>query len=322
MRREVDLCAYLAYITSMPRLNIYLPDDVYELASRWREHANLSEICAHAIRDEFQAANSHRSAPAILDALRPPAPLETDLVDRYGLAEVLVTEAPSEPLQLRETLGQRTARYLDQRICDGSILAMAGGRQTWCVVRNLSPRRVRVTITALGFQQTDPRLLHVHPNTLTTLLWLLYSPRSEAHLVGASSTQWPWSGVLPERDYVSYFVVASCSQFAPHSQFASLLGAEATAELGHQSVIGDFAYAFFSSRRLVPTSFVLPNSTIAPTLLRALSQRGDTRVMMVAGGSDKLTSIRMALKLGLCNCLITDTETAHSLLASRGGEVP
>ena len=42
----------------MPRLNIYLPAEVYELADRARESANLSEICARAIRDELEAAGA------------------------------------------------------------------------------------------------------------------------------------------------------------------------------------------------------------------------------------------------------------------------
>src|SRR5438046_1382294 len=134
----------------MARLNISLPDDLYETAKRWRGTKNLSEICTRALREELEAAELDREAPRnLFTALRAPSSLERALMERFSLVEVRLTEATDTLVELPETLGNEAARYLDSRICDDSLLAIAGGRQMWRVVRNLSPRSVRLTITAL-----------------------------------------------------------------------------------------------------------------------------------------------------------------------------
>jgi DNA-binding transcriptional regulator LsrR (DeoR family) len=299
----------------MPRLNIYLPAEIYELADRSRDSANLSEICARAIRDELEAVQSHRVAPSLGTLLRAPTPLESALVRRFGLAEALVIEAPAEESARREALGRAAAQYLDRTLIDGAQLAIAGGRQSWCVARNLAPRRLRVDITALGVGQADPQLLHVHANTLTTLLWLLYSPRSTAHLIGADATASPWSAPTATRDDVSYFLVGSCATFDRRAPFARLLGAAAVDALITAGAVGDFAYLFFDSAgELVPGPAVAPQSVISAPTLHALAKRSDARIMLVAGGEEKLAAMRHTLNLGLANMVVTDTETAERLL--------
>jgi DNA-binding transcriptional regulator LsrR (DeoR family) len=303
----------------MPRLNIYLPAEVYELADRARESANLSEICARAIRDELAAAQSHRAAPSLGTLLRAPTPLEATLVRRFGVAEALVVEAPAEESARREALGRAAAAYLDRNLVDGAQLAIAGGRQSWCVARNLSPRRLRLEITALGFGQADPQLLHVHANTLTTLLWLLYSPRSTAHLIGAGAAPSPWSTPLAKRDGVSYFLIASCASLDRRAPFARLIGDAAVDALTAAGAAGDFAYLFFDDAgKHVPGPATAPQAVIPAPSLRALAKRRDARIMLVAGGEEKLAAMRATLKLGLANMVVTDTETAERLLEGTG----
>ncbi|HEV2550351.1 MAG TPA: sugar-binding domain-containing protein [Stellaceae bacterium] len=299
----------------MPRLNIYLPAEVYELADRARDSANLSEICARAIRDELEAAASHRAAPSLGALLRAPTPLEARLIRRHHLAEAVVVEAPTAESARREALGRAAAQYLDRNLVDGAQLAIAGGRQSWCVARNLAPRRLRLDITALGVGQADAQLLHVHANTLTTLLWLLYSPRSTAHLIGAGAASAPWAKPLPKRDEVSYFLVASCAALDPRAPFARLIGDDAVGSLIAAGAVGDFAYLFFDAAgKPVPGPATAPQAIIPAPALRALAMRADGRIMLVAGGDEKLSVMRAALKLGLANMVVTDTETAERLL--------
>jgi DNA-binding transcriptional regulator LsrR (DeoR family) len=299
----------------MPRLNIYLPAEVYELADRARDSANLSEICARAIRDELEAAVSHRAAPALATLLRAPTPLEAKLVRRYRLAEALVVEAARAESERREALGRAAAQYLDRNLVDGAELAIAGGRQSWCVARNLSPRRLRLEITALGLGQADPQLLHVHANTLTTLLWLLYSPRSTAHLIGAGAAPSPWAKPPPMRDDATYFLIASCAPLDPRAPFARLIGDGALKALTAAGAVGDFAYLFFDAAgKIVPGPATAPQAIIPAPSLRALAKRPDARLMLVAGGVEKFAAMRATLRLGLANMVVTDTETAERLL--------
>ena len=302
----------------MARLNIYLPDDLYELAQSRRGLTNLSGICARALREELVAADHHRSTPAFLEALRPPTALEREIGSRYRLTDVLIHDLAHEE-DLRHELGALAARYLDRHIVDGALLAIAGGRQMWCCVRNISPRHVRISINALGFQQNDPRILHVHSNTLVTLLWLLYSPRSHANLIDSAAFHSRWQTDLPEREYPSYFVMASCSSFNTDTPFSQLIGDDATQKLISLGAYGDFAYVFLD--RLgspIDVTFDSPRSTFPSGTLEALAMRPDTRVLLVAGGEEKIAVMRLVLRAHLCNVLVTDSKTATELLELEG----
>lgn len=320
MRIYVDLCAYSLYKSDMPRVNIYLPNDVHELAERWRDDASLSEICARAIRDEFDAREVHRAPPALLEAIRQPTTLERALTDAYGLAEVFAVESGQTGLAIHEALGAVAAKYMDRNVCDDSLIAVAGGRQMWCTVRNLSPRRVRTTITALGLHHADPKVLHVHPNTLATFLWLLYSPRSAAYIIGSGAKPEMWAAPLESKDRPSYFVLSSCGKFDTNGSLAGLLGNDVSRQLDDSGAAGDYAYNFLNDfGEQLPVSIDAPQFTLAPKQLKAMSKRSDARVVLIAGGANKLHMINIILEARLCNVLITDAESANQLLRQQGG---
>lgn len=298
----------------MPRLNVYLPDDVYDLASRWRDRSNLSEICARAIRDELNAAEGNRSLGSFLAPFRAPTLLEAELRETFALQDVAIADFADDPSRDRDAIGREAASYLDRNLSDGSLLGLAGGRQMWSVVRNLSPRRLNLKIAALGLHRADPVLLHVHPNTLVTLLWLLYSPRSEAHTIGSSPNQY-WTDLLPEREHPTYFVVSSCSPFDQSASFARLLGEETTKHLKQRRVSGDYAYVFLDSDGSEITIPPMRDEfKLSASYLQTLSARRDARTLLVAGGIEKLEIMKNALSAKLCNTLITDERTARSLL--------
>lgn len=299
----------------MPRLNIYVPNDVYDLASRWRETANLSEICARAIRDELGAAESGRTPFAVNSLLDAPTPTEDSLNRRFGLIESVVVPI-EDAAEMRDRLGRAAAKYLDRNLCDGAQIAVAGGRQIWSTVRQLSPRRINATITALGTQQADPQELHAHPNTLATLLWLLYSPRSTARVIGSHSEIADWTACPPLKGAPSYFVLGSCSPLSAGSAFAKLIGAEAVTRLHQKGVIGDFAYTFIDRQGTVTnTRLPDPQVTLSADIFQNLSGRPDARVILVAGGTEKFEMISATLSARLCNVLVTDLDTAQRLMA-------
>jgi deoxyribonucleoside regulator len=307
----------------MARLNISLPAEVYEATKRWRGTRNLSQICAEALSRELGAADSARSGESLRSLLQPKSDLERALGRRYGLADAMTVGVPDEPEELRSLLGRSAAEYLNRWVCDGALLSVAGGRQIWEVVRQLSPRSVDVTITALGVEQNDPELLHVHPNTLITILWLLYSPAAKARLVGAKlRRKSPWTADLPPRQRPTYFVLASCGPFSRASAFARLLGPGAAKAMEDHEIAGDFAYVFFDeggdlvdlSAVVAASDLPMDTSFLPATTLRQLATRPDTRVVLVAGGAGKLSIIRLALRHRLCNVLITDEMSAEALL--------
>src|SRR5688572_15521777 len=125
----------------MPRLNIYLPEDVFELANRWRDAKNLSEICAKAIKDELGAEEEERAYSRVLEKVRPHTELELAILQRFSLADIRIAETPTDAKLLRDAIARTAASYLDANFCDDAVIGIAGGRQTWSVVQHLSPRR-------------------------------------------------------------------------------------------------------------------------------------------------------------------------------------
>ena len=121
------------------------------------------------------------------------------------------------------------------------------------------------------------------------------------------------------RDEVSYFLVTSCAPLDRRAPFARLIGDDAVESLIGDGAVGDFAYLFFNETgKLVPGPATAPQSVISAPSLRALAKRGDARIMLVAGGAEKLAAMRHTLKLGLANMVVTDIETAERLLEGRG----
>ncbi len=302
--------------SQMGRLNVSLPDDLAPLVSKWRRKINLSEICAQALRAELAAVESHRSAAALLSKIhRPASPLEQRLTERYGLADVRVSGDPVEhEAGLRESLGGLAAEYLSQKLGTGAVLAIAGGRQSWCIVQHLGPRPLEISIVALGYRQNDPHGLHAHANTRTTWLWLLFGPRAVARLVGGDPEE-VLNASLPAQPEPKYFVVASCAPFSAGGPLARLLGEEITSTLLARGVASDFAYNFFDKHGgLVRVAIPGDQSILSAGCLSSLSRRPDARVVLVAGGRQKVGTIRLVLEAKLCNTLVTDTATARDLL--------
>ncbi len=301
----------------MARLNISVPDNLYDLTLKWRSRVNLSEVCARALQQELEALEFHRTVGELFSTLRTPTKLESEIASRYGLSEALVSDTSPDPVNIREALGELAANYLNRYLCDDSLLAVGGGRQMWCVVRNLKPRQLKITITGLGVSQNDPRVLHAHSNTLTTLLWLLFSPRADARIVGGDghNIHSIWKSDLLSADYPKYFVVGSCGPFDESCHLGPLLGQEATRYLLSRNVCGDFLYQFFDTEgELISTPPLKHDSILSVDLLRRMSKRADSKIILVAGGSEKLKTLRFTLKSGLCNVLITDLETGRLLL--------
>src|SRR5262249_23525159 len=154
-------------------------------------------------------------------------------------------------------------------------------------------------------------VLHAHANTLATMLWLLFSPRASARLVGANPEE-ILDPSLPLESYPKYFVVGSCAPFEADCPLARLLGNESSSLLLSRGASADFLYNFFDkSGRPVAVSLPGDQSILSAGCLSSLCKRPDTRVLLVAGGREKMGAIRSTLEAKLCNVLVTDIATAQ-----------
>ena len=82
----------------------------------------------------------------------------------------------------------------------------------------------------------------------------------------------------------------------------------------------DFGYNFLDKTgNEIPLSIGSPNFKLGLDTLRDLSRREDARVVLVAGGTEKVGAIATTLNTSACNTLITDTITAIRLIEKGGG---
>ena len=299
----------------MPRLNVYLPDDLMPLVDRWRDRVNLSEVCTAALRDSLLALESGRAIGPLLQQLfGAPTDLEAKLAERFNLRRAIVGSM-SHGEDERDVIARRTASFLDRTLFDGVTLAVGGGRQMWSVVRNASARALRVRLCAVGIGQVDPRVLHAHPNTLVTLLWLLFSPRATASLVGSNEFGSLWRATEPVSEQLSRVMIGSCADFSAQSPFADLLGVSNASDLCSQGVRADFLGVFLTENGETVNAPDFASSSL-PTAgsLRANSLRSDTLIVLAAGGPTKIRAMQLTLSAGLCNSVVTDENTALALL--------
>ena len=302
----------------MPRLNVYVPDDLAPLVDRWRERVNLSEVCTGALRESLEALESGRSIGPLLDHLKGPTDLEREVATRFRLRRAIIANRSADHADERQTIATAAADFLDRTLAGDTALGIAGGRQMWEVVRRLRPRPLRVKLAAIGTGQVDPTVLHAHPNTLVTLLWLLYAPSATAHLVGASAFRTMWAPDGPEFPDLRRLLIASCSPFDPGGPYSQLLGTRVVNDLQRRAAAGDFMGIFLDRKgQSLSEGGDAPASVLDADVLEANARRDDTIVVLAAGGTGKLPMIRLTLAAGLCNTLITDDSTARALAHPR-----
>jgi DNA-binding transcriptional regulator LsrR (DeoR family) len=301
----------------MARVNIYLPDGLAADIKRLPYELNLSKICSAAIRETIDARDAVRSPDSLLRHLFW-SPAESDLTHRYRhLRKILVGKPMGDEDDARATVAYWTAYTIDQMVCANLQLAIAGGAQIWSAVRHLKPRRLRMSISALGFGQVDTRAPHLHANALVTLLSLLYAPHSKPLLVGSPAFRNDWSLDAPVDDMnLRRMIVGSCAPFDPKSAYAEVLGPEITELLVDERVVGEFLGVFLTAdgRAIEPYVPGAAVSHISSADLREHAKRNDTLVVLAASGKPKFEIMRRVLEAELCNMLVTDEPTAAALL--------
>jgi DNA-binding transcriptional regulator LsrR (DeoR family) len=313
------MCVYDAPYYDMPRLNIYVTDELDLELRRHPGEINISRVCADAIRAHLAAHASNRSIDWLFtSAFDAPTELDNRLRQRFALRAATAGETwgTEEP---HEIVAMRASEFLNRTVSEGLRIAVGGGTQIYSITRRLEPRNLGMHIWALGYGQVDHEMPHVHPNAVTTFLSLLYAPRSKAALVGAQRFRdyWSWTARIPQSDQnVKRLIVGSCAMFDAESPYAKVLGKEMTDFLMDEHVMGDFLGVFIKPDGTIiePYAPSMTVSHIPSSDLRAFSKRDDAMVLLAAAGGAKVKLIRQVLELGLCNALITDDKTARALL--------
>lgn len=300
----------------MPRLNIYLPEDLHFELDLYREQMNLSEICATAIRSELRALKTgvpRTQLPGGADWSRSAA--EAEIARRFELR--LVRVVPGAGLDTGiEPVAKASAELIDSLVRDGMSIAVGGGSQMSAMLSHLRPRNARVHVSAIGYGHVDRELPHVHPNMIATRLSLLYA-RSTVSLVGDPMLRERWPLVSSGGgDELMRVIIGGCSRWESASAHARLLGPEIEALLDEQRAVGDYLGVFLDAegKTIEPYLPSAPVSNIGSGALYAYARRPDTLVVLVAALFLKLEAVVMALSARLCNALILDEDSASILI--------
>lgn len=305
----------------MPRLNIYIPDDLDLALRNYPGEMNISKVCAAALRAQLAAKEDPRIASSMFFSFfDKPSWIEQIVLQRYRwLTWVAAPDVIFEGEDPSDIAAEVTSQFLDRTFFEGCVLGIGGGAQIWDIVRRLERRNLGMNLWAIGYGHVDKELPHLHPNSIVTLLSILYAPRSEPHLVGAERLDraWHFPTLFPkDQRSVKRYLIGSCSMFDADSPYARLLGEEMTDFLTEENVMGDFLGVFIApdGRLIEPYAPGMTVSHVPSTDLRELAKRDDTIVLLSASGRHKAKLIRAVIEARLCNALITDLETACSVV--------
>jgi deoxyribonucleoside regulator len=263
--------------------------------------------------------------------------LEAALVDRFRLRDAVVIPL-GERRDLKEDLGTAAARYFEKVAADGARVGLSCGFTLYHLIHALRERRFRdLELYPLSGESTL-QLVDLFPNTLVGMMAAKYRPHVTAYALPVQVLGSFASAQRERRRLLQKGEVRRIYEAAGDVDIAlvgiGMIG-EATAgfcslaefykvsvrRLRALGVVGEINYHPFDQhgdlidrRELRPlTQRVL---AIPPSRLRDLSAQYGKLVIAVAGGPDKREAILGAMRGRFANVLVTDEETAETLLAA------
>jgi deoxyribonucleoside regulator len=263
--------------------------------------------------------------------------LEAALVERFQLRDAVVIPL-GEPRDIKEDLGVAAARYFEKVAADHARIGVSCGYTLYCLIRALRERRFRdLELYPLSAESTL-ELVDLFPNTLVGMMAAKYRPHVRAyalpvHVLGSlAEIERERRRLLRTNEVRRIFDAANNVDIA-------LVGigliAEATAgfcsladfygvsvkRLRALGVVGEINYhPFGRDGEIIDRKELRPLTRrvfgVPPTRLRELSGLPGRLVIVAAGGPEKRDAILGAMRGRFANVLVTDEDTAATLLAS------
>ena len=255
------------------------------------------------------------------------ADIEHQLATKYNINEVLTaTPSTRHPQTIRATIGSVAANYLLRCIQGNECIAVTWGNTLLSVVDALPPRnypnlRIIQSLGGLSQPNSDVNgadIVRRMAQTLGSKPILLFAPG----LVGKKEIR---DALIADPQISSVLEIAAKAQIAivgigainPSSTLIShnIFSENDIKRIIQKGAIGDIGLRFFNQNGL-PIEDEVDDRIIGLTLqqLKKIS-----RVIGVAAGPEKIPAIRACLKSRLIDVLITDDQTAYTLLKETGG---
>lgn len=250
--------------------------------------------------------------------------LEDAVRDRFGLRDVVIADAPDEDSGLLRSLGAAGAAYLESTLTGSDRIGISSWSSTLLATADaMSPSTIRtavsvvqviggvgnpsVQVSATRLAEQFARVTGATPAFLNAPGFVSSSTVRDALLadpfISELATQWEQLSVL-------LVGIGSLEPSPLLKQSGNALGAEELGALRALGGVGDVCLRFFDDTgRALDSSLDERIVGISPEALREVP-----RVVGIAGGRAKLRAIRAAVQGGWVNILITDLDTARSLL--------
>ncbi len=253
--------------------------------------------------------------------------IEKALEKKYALQEAVVIEAadPNSEESVSMQIGQAAAEYFIRTLRSGDRIGLSWGTTLSAMVRSIPPQSIDdihivQLIGGLGYPE-----LEMHANNLCQQIARLLNCRlsllpapgvvdsKKVKSVILSDSHIQQTMTLFEKINVAYVGIGSLTSKSHQMGDHTIISDKEMAELQEKEAIGNIALRFFDHNGMHIRSEL--DDRIIGIEFDQIKQI--KRIVGVAGGPQKSELIRAALKGDLINVLITDYETAKSLLKEK-----
>lgn len=305
----------------------------YEEGLTKTEIANEFKISVTHVNRVLQEANEKGIVKISINALRF-EDLEIALSEKYSLYEARVINYSEDESYLRLDLGQTAAAYFEEKVRGVKSVGLGSGQTVYQMVSHIKERPRGIEIYPLNVMaQRELKIVSVEANSLVNTLWFKSRPDAKAFKV---ELFFPYKDVnitikkvkelfenqlikefrdrLKHLDY--YFF--SLSELRHDSAMVTLseeIGFDFQ-KLRSMGIVGDCVFNAIDSEGN-EIIFGSDKLTLGLTLadLAQISQQGKGKIVCIAGGLKKVEVLRIVLKKGLIDVLITDREVASLLIS-------
>jgi len=251
--------------------------------------------------------------------------LELELIERFQLQDAIVVMVGDESYT-KELLGEAAARYFERTVRNGAKITICGGSTLYEFVDALVPEAKNIEIHALSMWIPEAMC---SPYTLAGIMCAKHRPKAVAHglqipLPIVPKTTEETASLLDVqviRDiyeaainvdftYISIGNLSLDSELALFAEYSQI-----DLDSVKKAAVGNINYQVFDEEgNVIPYDWYKKTITLSAERLREMAAHPTKRVVAVAGGKDKIKSIRAAIKGKFLDTLITDEGVARNLL--------
>ncbi len=257
------------------------------------------------------------------------------LTEQFTLRDAVVIPSGIDS-ELKDNLGMTAARYFERFVRSGAKVGLSCGFTLYYMVKHLKEGLLQnLEIYPLAAESTI-KSVDILPNTLVGMMAAKYRPHVTAYALPAQFVSSLEEG-NPERQAFWAHPEVRDVYVGAHNVDVAVIGVGAidpgtpgfcalASQYGYSpeqlktaGAVGEFNYQLIDAQgkavQLAEQDETAPHVIGVPLeRLQQMSSEQNKTVIAIGGGAPKVVGIRAVLRGGMCNVLITDSETAEALL--------